>query len=432
MKGDQYGRWLRQGRGFAILRADEAPRDRLDEILLDACTHWTGIDRQSEGSRAEYLFDVLVKTGTRDPLEAPILAALPHRDSWDREQLLELAYLFVLDGSAAAEQAIRETFLRSVEEVARPGAVQLVAVSGLSGLALVAHELGRVLTKERADEWELQPLQIAETDFGTDAAAEVLTRGAVSDPYIRRYSEAVQVYRASKAQRVPGPPRPLPFALTFEALAGSSIDRTSRWVFRRWGREAPEGELLKAAAALGAVSPEVRLRILLAFEDRKFPGPPGALLQLLNSDDEELVDRTWSALRHLDVEEVRVRAKEDLSRLPPKVEALRGLQKGLRSDEVPWVASVLAGITDEDEIHTAGLILRDAVDEGGGPHLAPLLLTLYERGNCGICREGFVAGMARLKVLPPEVLEECRYDSFLDLRAAANQLRAKHAIPAAR
>jgi hypothetical protein len=46
---------------------------------------------QAEGSRAEYLFDVLVAAGERDRLEAPILAALAERELWDREQLLDLA-----------------------------------------------------------------------------------------------------------------------------------------------------------------------------------------------------------------------------------------------------------------------------------------------------------------------------------------------------
>jgi hypothetical protein len=419
----EFGRWLRQGRGLALLRAREAAGPGQRDILLDACTHFTGYDFQVEGSRAEYLFDVLVAAGERESLEAPLLEALGQRDSWDREQLLDLAYLFALDGSAAAEHALRDTFVRCAAEPSRPGAPQVVRGCGLPGLVLVARELGRVMPEQGADWDEAHPLEVAEEHFGVEAVADTLAQAALGEPYVRRYLDAVQAYRVKLAQRERGTRAPLPFALTFEALRASVLDpgkRPKRWLSRRWGLEAPVAEVERAVEALRAGVPaELRLAILWAFGARPFPGPSGVLIDALNSEEAEIRNAAWELLSHVESDEVRARAREELRQPQASVRALQGLERNFRDEDVPLVANVLSGITDPDDLHFAGLALLDTVDACGGPHLAPLLLTLYEAGTCGHCRHSLAGRMHELGVAPPAVVQECRYDAFLDLRADA-------------
>jgi hypothetical protein len=420
-----FSRLLRRGRGLAILRAAEVPRAQQHEALLDACTHFTAYDIQGEGVRAEYLFDALEAAGARSTLEAPILASLATDDFRDRAQTLELAYLFALDGSAAAEQALQDTFLRCVEERDRHGASQVVRACGLPGFLLVARELGRVLGNEGAEWEEARALNDAEACHGVELAQATLRQAAAHDAYVRRYREAVLAYREQWARYERGPRVPLPFALTFEGLREAALDpklldRRARGSVRRWGKEAPHTELARAAEALRArPPPALLLSILRAFAARTFAAPPGPLLDATRSARPEVADAAWKALARVRSDEVRAFARAALGEPKPELRALQGLQQDLRSEDVELVAGVLSGIADDEDFHFAELVLGDALGVRGAPYFAPLLLQMYEGGNCGLCRHAHVKWMHTLRVAPASVLAECRRDAYLELRADA-------------
>jgi len=277
-------------------------------------------------------------------------------------------------------------------------------------MVLVAREVGRLLPESGADWYEQSPLEVAESQFGEEAASEALNLAAAGDPHVRRYIEEIRAYRASlppdraPAPGEPRPPqRPLPFALTFDAFRAVVLETSP--------------------------PPVLRLAILRAFYDRPFPGAATVLLDVLSTGDEEVVSAVWTTLRRVDAPEVRARAREELGKPRPNLEALGGLQQDLRSEDVPLVASALAATTDPDEHHLAGLILMEVLDARGGPHLASLLLTVYEQGCCGLCREEIVLQMLKLGVAPRAVIEECRYDAYLELRAGAAAWLSRHPEP---
>jgi hypothetical protein len=64
MRGD-FRRWVRQGRGLALLQAEADPRRLAADVLFEVCTHHTGYEARGEEGREHYLFDVLVATGCR-------------------------------------------------------------------------------------------------------------------------------------------------------------------------------------------------------------------------------------------------------------------------------------------------------------------------------------------------------------------------------
>ncbi len=422
-----FPQWLRQGRGLAVLRASEATGLTHRDAVLDACTHFTGYDFQVEASRAEYLFDVLVATGLRDALEEPILRALEEREDWDRAQLMDLAVLFAFDGSRAAEQAIQDTFVRCAGELERPGAEQLVRARGLAGLAFAARELGRVLPDSGADWPEVHPLEIAEAQFGAEAVADTLATAAAREPLVGRFWDAVKAYRKQMSERRPRPQTPLPFPLTFDGLRSAVLaaDRppakmNAKMTFRRWGREASAPELTRAAEALTDDLPSaLRKAILRAFAARTFPGPPEVLLGALDGGDAETIEAAWRALRWMKSPKVRARAIQELSMPSRRLEALQGLERNFQGEDVPLVASVLANAVDDAELHFIGLSILDTAVSCGERYLLPLLQALYERGVCSTCRHSIVKWMHALGGAPRTILDECRRDASLELRADA-------------
>jgi hypothetical protein len=394
-----------------VTRAHEAEAPE----LLEACTRFTGYDAQLDGERAPYLFDVLVASGMRSELELPILNALEDRSGWDLEQVLDLAVLFAVDGSPAAPRAIENAFLQRLHETDRPGAPQLVRAAGLDGLRVVARELGRV-----TPDWhEVHPLEVAEEHFGVELVAQALARDP--DPNVARYMDAVRAYR----ERPADPRSTLPFAPTFEglveALKTTAVRRRS-WLGRRWGGAVSEVERARAAAALaGGVDPALRETILHAFALRPFPGPPEVLLEAIDSGEEVTVDAAWLALRHIAGPAVRARSVAALERSTRDVRAFTALTSSVTEYDGPLLAHVVSETDDREDLHELGRALLDMTDSGQHRFLAPLLLSVAERGPCASCRHSLVKRLQAFGAASRELLTECQFDAELALRADAQR-----------
>jgi hypothetical protein len=88
---EEFERVLGLGLGRAILFLRQHDATPYRDVILDACTHWTGYDQQVEGTRTPYLLDVLDATGELERYVEPILAAFrTTADERDQEQLVRL------------------------------------------------------------------------------------------------------------------------------------------------------------------------------------------------------------------------------------------------------------------------------------------------------------------------------------------------------
>ena len=102
----EFERVLGLGLGRAILFLQQHDARPYRDIILRACTHWTGYDQQVEGTRTTYLRDVLHATGHERAFVGPILAALKNATSHrDVTQLFYLALSFASDGYDEARSA---------------------------------------------------------------------------------------------------------------------------------------------------------------------------------------------------------------------------------------------------------------------------------------------------------------------------------------
>jgi hypothetical protein len=91
--------------------------------IAHACGHNTADDTQVEGSRAEYLFDVLQATGKPDEYLAALAAVTKHCDA---DQLFDIALRFAQSDHARARDAMYEKFFRNEVDEPFTGADALV------------------------------------------------------------------------------------------------------------------------------------------------------------------------------------------------------------------------------------------------------------------------------------------------------------------
>jgi hypothetical protein len=123
----EFKRVLDLGLGRAVLYLREHVATSYHAAIAHACGHNTAYDAQVEGSRAEYLFDVLQATGKPDEYLDEILAALAAvTKHWDADQLFDTALRFAQSDHARARDAMYEKFFRNEVDEPFTGADALV------------------------------------------------------------------------------------------------------------------------------------------------------------------------------------------------------------------------------------------------------------------------------------------------------------------
>ncbi len=421
---------LRRGLGRCVLEAravsDPTP---LRPLVLAACRENQAYDPQCEGSRVTYLLELADATGVRREARDATLAALPRDDdSWDAEQLVDLARAFALDGDGEARQALVDQLQRLPGS--RSAGAALVDVdnrAGLSdegkGLLYVARVMG-----ERPDEVETWVASFLVEDaaecFGEGPTNEALERAARASPAVARFRELVREHRA------PRPPRPEPpaEAFTFERLLAefrgraAGVPGAGSGASFGWGRRAPAAELALAAEALTAdAPPELQELLLGAFARTTFPGPPERLFAFALSEHPRVARRAFEALAHLTHPALRAFALARLADAPPRWNALRILRKnGGPSDGDAVGAALAVAPGDEHDRHAVGLALLAACPEAAPPSAwAAPLAWLYEHTPCSRCRGRAVELLDEAGALDPATRAECLHDCSLDTRDVA-------------
>ncbi len=89
---------IKSGRGEAILLLKLNRSLNMDESIIEACTHNLAYDPQCEGSREEYLFDILSLSQNREAIEIEIFKALSNakEESWGTELLFYFRCAMIL------------------------------------------------------------------------------------------------------------------------------------------------------------------------------------------------------------------------------------------------------------------------------------------------------------------------------------------------
>lgn len=426
--GDEFARVLRIGLGRAVLFLRERDTRPYRETILHACLRNMAYDPQLEGSRARYLFDVIEATGDAASFLQPVTAALVDaRGYWDTEQLFDLAVCFAQAGYDAARDAVYAKFDRSDAEEPFLGAGALVDLDGLDGLLHVADRLGQALLTDPQMNIEPHGLWLAQEQFGAETVHRSLADFAGKNPHIAAYLQAVVAERERQAQH-PASPRATLETADYATVKAAIAEYGSRGVgvvvLQRWGRQASDTDLARAAADLLAETDEDRrVAYLRIFRKRRFPLDPGPLLPLVRHPNDRLAAEAFNALSL--ITDARVRALAlDLLEDDGLAGARRGrgaelLEQNPAPGDVVLMTRLLSQRRDPEELHSLGFGILDLLAAHPAADAAPALLALYEFGPCSVCRGRCVERLHDHRALPDWLVEECQHDADLDLRATA-------------
>lgn len=419
---------LRKGQGRALQAVLAEGRLIDEEAMLDACLRDRSYDPQLEAERAPWLIDILTAAESVDRFQTPILEALSRSDdTWDLEQLCELAEVYAQRGSEKARKALYRTWDRSPDPSAPwLAAEQILRLDGLDGLLYIAERRGAAV--RRGDKnWGLHDIiRDAEGICGPKAVADALEASALRSANVAAFAKQAEEERQRHLEQASEDwvglrkgVQAIPLAQVLDAIESRSPG-LSNHMLGRWGRRTDEDSLQRVAEGLlRETDPERLVRYLAVFSRRPLPEFDARLIGLLDHAHASVRHRAARALAENEAQAVRDLALNRLKDGKADGGTLGLLKRNYRAGDHRLIESSLAECEDPDEAHDICWGLRDVFDQAGRTEGTGCMLFGYEQTPCSNCRQVFFAWLTDRGEAPAEVTAECRFDANPDIRSLA-------------
>jgi len=417
---DEFRDALRKGMGRAVLHVREHGTAGVEEDILHACLNSLGYDPQCEGTRGEWLWEILGEADMKMTVRPKVLKALLDQpadaDTWTVAQLFTLVLLYAKDGDQEARRILYEKFDRQEYNESWLGGTEIISLDGLQGLLHVAKVVGQNLIKDPAN-WEDDCLlTLARDRLGESAVSTALAEQAEKDEEIRAFVSQMECQQAKQEVRTERPLESLGTVLTHIEQA-----KDMGYWLRRWGRRATQEDV---DAVFSAMLKETRLpqlaEYLRVFWSRQMPFLPPSVLDLIGSPDQDAVYAVARALQNVKDHGIRIRVLQALHQTPPQLLAARMLAKNYEPGDHQLLEASLPEQGEEWVFHDFGLSILRTAEEVHDPLLSKCLVWVYEKGPCSECRRDALLQLIGLRRAPMDMLNECLCDCSGEARQAAS------------
>jgi hypothetical protein len=408
---------IKRGTGEAHLIMMENPNtDFSSDIIKAALTNYA-YDSQSEGSRADYIFELIELSNQKERIKRKILDKLQNEreDSWTLDQLFDLAALFAKQGDKEAHKAIYKRFYKKrIPASEWVGQDAILELDGLEGLKYIAETKGKIIDNN-SEEWEDSfMIDFFQEENPQIKVYEELEKAATSNNYIKVYLEAIKKNKFERLERekpvydykmvteriennviVPLPPAYI------KDLSNSDIKRLAE-------------DFLKSKTR---VKQEKYLRV---FDKVKYPFDFKDLLSHAKrpySSNDRLVEYAVNSLRFFTNNEIRNFALEILNSNAPRPDIYTNLLiANYKVGDGRLLSKIVNKAKTEHQVHDLAFSYVDIFQANKTTDCEQPLLALYNKLTCSLHREDIVRIMIENNVLPDSIRKEIKYDSLLSTR----------------
>lgn len=435
----EFKRILDIGLGRAVIYLQNHDATPYRDAILNACLHNTAYDRQVEGTRAEYMLDVVRLTGETEYYREHVLNALSTHEyeDWDVQQQIMFATILAGEGDERARQAVYDTVVRHMNDELL-GSV-LINLDGMEGLAFILERLAETQSKPSFSGFDTEYLiGVLEDREGIKQAQRKLKQYSASNPHVASLVQAGFDARERRKQARRKRPHPAKYSYQDVKLWMENPDTLKSppisWVV--WGKYASEEDLVQAARDLLQVADNETQRILAyvqIFRHRCFPLAPDRLIEwakliggkpILQPDgsfDPEarisyLVLSSLSLYAHA---EVRALALWMIEQSKQAGRAVGLLAANYQQGDWQLIKSLTRQNLNNENYHSLGFSVEGVFKQHPSTDAISALLDVYEYGPCSNCRRRFVECLDSLDAVPAWMLDECKYDANHDLRQLA-------------
>lgn len=433
MTKKQFREALRRGQG-RCLQAVQTDPDRYVHEVLWACGRMLAFDPQCEGTRSEFVLQLVNCYPDRTPFLNAALEAWEHTppgNLWQTRFILEFLHYYSADGDERATRALwcnYERQLACLLAKKRPSRAFTLALEDFAQLCVllaqnkkhflrIAEDIGRLYHEKRfADATQFLWLYQSRGKRWLAALKEASRTSEQIASYLR---VSRQCEREDEEQRENRQCEPKKGVSLSRAL--KRADEHTVWSY--------------AEKYLAQTDPEARAEALSAFFVCPWPGDPLPLIEDARSGNTALYQAAWRALEKVRHPMVRQLALEHFPH--DATAALPVFIRNYREEDAHLLESLVKRATadkiDPNKLHALHLdVLNMELD---GLKAPPSLLThIYETTRCSLCREDALKQMGRQRMLTDEILQECSLDCNPKTRSYAKrclQRRAKKQEPKA-
>lgn len=405
---------VRSGLGRALHHARARDVSDFREIILDACLHCYSVDPAAEGTRALYISQLIDLTTEPEFYKHKILQALPgHGDDWHAVLRFRLASHMAMEGDVSARRAMYENF-HPGPSMAESMAADFVEMDGMAGFLFAAEKIGALLLVQPDEVDEGFLLGHATEVLGEETVISALQEAGRRNAAVEAYRRTAEANRALRRGDDEGRFNRLAYT-EFKVMQPGK--RPYPW--SSWATHASAEDLERAAQGLlAAQHPDELLAHLQIFAVRPFPLNQAHLLRLAESANPRLAAAAARALANLTHSSIREYAfalveKRRANRDKAIAILARNWQEGDHHIVLGWFLN-----EECREIrHSHGIHLKNAWKwHPNASTEVDMLVALYERGPCSVCREFAVSRLLRLGALPDSLREECADDCNEDTR----------------
>lgn len=426
---DQFRDALCKGFGRAVLHVREFGAAGLEDDIAHACTTSLVYDAQCEGTRGEWLHEIVKLAGLVEMVASLVVDKLrcssAPEEFWDVAQLSILASLFAKDGRKDARDVLYEKFDRQEFSSTWLCGIPIMNVDGLQGFLYVAKVVGKNLHNNDGSV-DTYILAEAYERFGREAVHNALAAQAKSCESTKMFVDYMHRVDQLDAERENQGPRPLESVETVLASIEAAQDKYPHRL-RYWGRRASENDVAVVFdRMLTEDRPDQLRRYLCVFGLREMPRLAPQILELATTAEGRLLDATIDALSVFQTVEVRNLGLRLLQAIPPRVDAVNLFGKNYEPGDSTLLESVLPTEGDSDVLHGIGIDLLDVYSETKTPEFAGCMKWLYEFGPCSMCREDAVEYLGEMNAIEQGMIEECMWDSCDKTREWAKSVSANN------
>lgn len=413
--GRQFLNALKRGTGEAYLIVRDNPQIDFSAQIIKGVLNNFAYDGQSEGSRAQYISDLISISKQKDKIRKIVLQGLAteENDAWSLAHLFDLAKLYAQKGDTEARQAIYDRFLNnSIEGSDRMGYSEILELDGLEGMFFIAEKSGKRIA-HNPDCWEDGSVinHFQDENKGLKVNEE-LDMASKNNKFIKIYLNKIsKTENESKDRRRE--------TTEFNGIVDEVINGRPFLSFRR-RRDLNEQEVLEIATQILKEKDKLNFeKLLVIFSYHKFPYDGEFILDLAKgrkTSKNRVKESAIDALKHLKSDSIRQFAIENIENNRRPCDYLEILISNYSKGDHRILSHVATKYNDEHIIEHIAAAYTEIYKANPTKECKEPLEILYNKMNCGIHRKGIVELLIRNDVLSDKIRNEIRFDSYLQTR----------------
>jgi hypothetical protein len=405
--------------------------DSVADLVLKACLHDQAYDPQSESSKARWLFDMFNNTRQYSKFSEAIISGLKRkRETWDLQQLFELAEEMAKNGDDNAREAVRERAFKKASKASMDdwlGAIEWVHLTGIEGALDIARIYGRRLMSDPYDfipdtvftsdeissDFQTQLLKLSQNEPKLSAYQNYLEKQGSLDTFTSQSNNETKKLQASESRAQ---------LFNLATILSNAKNKVGDYPvqYTAFGRCAtPEEREIVLSQLVQEEDDDVRLRLLWVFGHSPLPRIPPAIFKWAENKNGSLYTAAIRVLAESSDPRIHELAKTKITSdklLGIQTAVLQLFINNYESDDAKLIERALFNLKPgKEDAHALVWTLTDIAKQQKDAGLTDSLKWAYDKTPCAECRHKLVIQLDALNEFKGDILDECQFDANEDI-----------------